>query len=251
MKDLDKEYKQSTCKSIAQVLTNKKLSKVVDRVCISLPDSIKYFDRKKVVYTGNPRSEEVISVKASKKSEYGLDDNKKLVIIVMGSLGSTTMTKKIKDLLPKFAQKEYQVIIVTGKQYYDSYNEVKLPKNVIKVPFLENFINVLKSADMIISRAGASTIAEVTAIGLPAILVPSPYVTNNHQYKNAKALEEVGACKLITEDEFAADKVLNAIDEIFKEKNYLNMKKSSKQLGVVDSASRIYNEIKEIVKEDI
>ena len=232
-------------------ITNKKLSKIVDKVCISLPDSIKYFDQEKTVYTGNPRSEEIIRVKPSKKSEYGLDDKKKLVIIVMGSLGSTTMTKKIKQLLPAFNEKEYQVMIVTGKKYYDCYSDIKLPKNVIKVPFLENFINILKSADLIISRAGASTIAEVTAIGLPAILVPSPYVTNNHQYKNAKALEKVGACKVITEDEFNTDKILNGIDDIFIEKNYFNMKNSSKKLGVVDSASRVYNEIKKLVKEDI
>ena len=104
----------------------------------------------------------------------------------MGSLGSTTMTEKLKKLIPMFSNKAYQVLVITGKSYFDDYKNIELADNVKVVPFMEELINLLKDSDLIVSRAGASTIAEITAIGLPAILVPSPYVTNNHQYKNAR-----------------------------------------------------------------
>lgn len=229
-------------------LSNKFLGKFVDRVCVSLPNSVKYFNKKKVVYTGNPRSEEIIQVKKISKSSLGFDSNKKLVIVVMGSLGSTTMTKKIKSLIPGFENKNYQVVIVTGKEYFDKYASISLPANVKLVPFLDKLINLLKDTDLIVSRAGASTIAEVTAIGLPAILVPSPYVTHNHQYMNAKELEDAGACKIITEEEFSKTKVIAEIDKLFDNRDvYCKMQEDSKKLGISDSATRIYNEIRKII----
>ncbi len=232
-------------------LSNKIIAKNADKICISLPKTMEYFPKDKVVYTGNPRSEELIDIKKESKKSFGLDENKKLVIIVMGSLGSTTMTKKIKDLIPKFKDKNYQVLVITGKSYYDSYNEIDRPKNVTIVPFLENFISLLKSTDLIISRAGASTIAEITAIGLPSILVPSPYVTNNHQYKNAKELESIGAAKLITEDEFSSNVIIKEISNILDNPaNYKKMKEASMKLGIHDSSTRIYNEIEKLTKDE-
>lgn len=232
-------------------VSNKLISKYANRICISLPNTKKYFDSNKVVYTGNPRSEEIISVRKANKKDYGLSDDKKLVIIVMGSLGSTTMTKKIKTIIPAFNMKDYQVIIVTGKDYYETYKTLNFPKNVALVPYLDNFINLLKSTDLIISRAGASVISEITAIGLPSILVPSPYVTNNHQYVNAKELEDMGACKLITEDDFSKETLLPAIDDIINnEANYEKMRQCSKKLGVPNSATKFYEEIKKVIKEE-
>ncbi len=232
-------------------VSNKLISKYANRICISLPNTKKYFDSNKVVYTGNPRSEEIISVKPADKKDYGLSNEKKLVVIVMGSLGSTTMTKKIKAIIPAFNMKDYQVIIVTGKEYYESYKTLNCPKNVALVPYLDNFINLLKSTDLIISRAGASVIAEITAIGLPSVLVPSPYVTNNHQYINAKELEDMGACKLITEEAFSIKTLLPAIDNIINDNtNYDKMRQCSKKLGVPNSATKFYEEIKKVIKED-
>ena len=104
---------------------------------------------------------------------------------------------------------------------------------------------------MIVSRAGASTISEVTAIGIPSILVPSPYVTNNHQLKNAKELEKVGACKILEEKDFNKDNLIRLIDDIFLDNNlYKSMSNSSKSLGVTDSATRVYNEIKKVIEVD-
>lgn len=229
-------------------LSNKMLARFANCVCVSLPNSLKLFKNKNVVYTGNPRSEEIIDVKKVSKKTLGLDSTKKLVIIVMGSLGSLTMTRKLKELIPGFKNKNYQVVVVTGKGYIDDYKDVKTPDNVRIVPFLDNFINVLKDTDLIVSRAGASTIAEITAIGLPAILVPSPYVTHNHQYMNAKELEDLGACSIVSEDEFGKDRLISEIDKLLNDSEaYSKMASASKKLGVSDSATKIYNEIRKII----
>ena len=168
--------------------------------------------------------------------------------MVMGSLGSVTMTKKIQEMIGGFKGKDYQVVIVTGKGYYDDYKDIEVPDNVKLVPFLDNFINILKDTDLIISRAGASTIAEITAIGLPAILVPSPYVTHNHQYMNAKELEDAGACTIVTEEDFSKDTIIKEIDNLLDNSDkYDKMRESSKKLGVLDSATRIYEEIRKLI----
>jgi UDP-N-acetylglucosamine--N-acetylmuramyl-(pentapeptide) pyrophosphoryl-undecaprenol N-acetylglucosamine transferase len=230
-------------------LSNKLISKYADKICVSLPGTIDYFPKDKVVYTGNPRSEEICKIKKANKKDYNLLVNKKLVVIVMGSLGSTTMTEKIKNMINNFKNKDYQVLIVTGSNYYESYKNIELPSNVFITPFVEDFTSLEKSTDLIISRAGASTIAEITAIGLPSILVPSPYVTNNHQYKNAKELEDKGATKIITEEDFNSDIVISEIDNILNNPDLYNkMKEASLKLGVTTSATKIYDEINELIK---
>ncbi len=230
-------------------VSNKFIGKFANKICVSLPNSLNLFPKDKVVYTGNPRSEEIMKVEKKLKSSLGFKEKEKLVVIVMGSLGSTTMTTKLKELIPSFKNKNYQVLIITGNAYYDNYKDVNLPDNCKLMPFMSDLICLLKDSDLIVSRAGASTISEITAIGLPSILVPSPFVTNNHQYKNAKELADKGACVIVEEEEFSKDRILREIDAIFDDKElYQNMKKQSKELGVSDSASRIYEEAKKIVR---
>ena len=231
-------------------LSNKLVKNKVSKICVSLPGSIKYFPKDKTVYTGNPRSEEIIKVKKCSKTELGFKDTK-LVVFVMGSLGSTTMTLKLKELIPSFKNKNYSVLVITGKNYYDDYKDLDVSDNVKIVEYCDNLINILKDSDLIVSRAGASTIAEITAIGLPAILVPSPYVTHNHQYKNALELQEAGAIKLITEDEFDKNSIIPEIDKLFDDKSlYDEMHENSLKLGIKDSSSRIYKVIKEVIAHD-
>ena len=230
-------------------VSNKFISRFADKICVSLPNSVNLFPKDKVIYTGNPRSEEIIKVEKYNKTKLGFEKDKRLVVVVMGSLGSTTMTKKIKELIPAFNGKDYQVLIITGKKYYDDYKDIELADNVKIVPFMENLINLLKDSDLIVSRAGASTIAEITAIGLPAILVPSPYVTNNHQYKNAKELEDAGACIIVTEEDFSKDSIPKEIDKLFSDsKAYDKMVESRNTPGITDSATRIYEEAKKIIR---
>ncbi|MBP3841384.1 MAG: undecaprenyldiphospho-muramoylpentapeptide beta-N-acetylglucosaminyltransferase [Bacilli bacterium] len=229
-------------------MSNKFLSKYVNKVLLSLPGSSEYFKKDKTVYTGNPRSEEIISIKEADKKELGLKENKKLVVIVMGSLGSATINEKEKEMVNDFKEKNYEVLLITGEKYYNDYSKMSIPENVKVYPFLKNFINVLKKADLIVTRAGASTIAEITAIGLPSILVPSPYVTNNHQYKNVKELEEKGCSKILEEKDFCSKNLIPMIDKLLEdEKEYEKMKNSAKKLGVENSATKVYNEIKKVV----
>lgn len=231
-------------------ISNKYISKYVDRICVSLPDTITKFPGGKAVYTGNPRSEQILDTKPIKKSEFGLDETRKLVVIVMGSLGSTTMTEKLKELIPDFRKKSYQVVLITGKSYYEQYKGVKVPENVAIVPYMDNLIELLKKTDLLVSRAGASTIAEITAIGLPSILVPSPYVSENHQMKNAQELEKIKAARILEEKDFSKDTLIPIIDEILGDAGlYKSMKLSTKSLGVTDSATRVYQEIKKVIGE--
>lgn len=229
-------------------LSNKILKRYADIVGVSLKDSIKYFKNCKVIFTGNPRSEEAAFALPVDKKKYGLNESKKLVLFVMGSLGSLTITNIMKDIIPSFGDKNYEVLFVTGKNYLDSYKDINVPSNVKLVPNLNDILSVMKKTDLIITRAGASTIAEITAIGLPSIIIPSPYVTHNHQEKNAEVLENNNCAIVIKEKNLTKDLLLNKIDLLLSDKEkLLTMKKNSKKLGVIDSATKIVEIIEDLV----
>ena len=229
-------------------VSNKLLSHFVNRICVSFKESESYFPKKKTIYTGNPRSEEILSMEKGKREDFGFNRKSKFIILVMGSLGSLTMTKKMKELIPSFKDKDYQVLVVTGKNYYDDYKDVKTPTNVKIVPFYD--AKYMKDADLIITRSGASTIAEVTALLLPSIMIPSPYVTHNHQYKNAKALEDKKACKILEEKDFCKENLLSLIDDCFKKEVYNEMRKNLKEFSCPNSAEAIYKEIMRLVRNE-
>ena len=232
-------------------VSNKFLSRYVDKVLVSFKESIKDFPNDKTIYTGNPRSEQIKDIEKIDKTTLGFKKDKALIIIVMGSLGSLTMTKKLKETLPLFKNKDYQVLLITGKDYYDDYKDIKLSSNVKLVPFVDNLLGLMKDADLIVTRSGASTIAEITSIGLPAIMVPSPYVTNNHQYVNAKSLEDDGACIILKEEDFNKDSLVNLLDKTLNDKEKLKyMKESLLKRGVKNSSSRIYEEILKLVRDE-
>ena len=166
----------------------------------------------------------------------------------MGSLGSTTMNKKLKETLPLFKDKTYEVVFVTGKNYYEEYKNSSLSDNVKIVAYLDNMPAVLKNTDLIVSRAGASSIAEITALGIPSILIPSPYVTHNHQYKNAEVLEKAKASFIIEEDKYEGSILVNKIDEILNNKElYLELKTNTSNLGEKESASKIYDILRNMI----
>ena len=229
-------------------VSNKLLSHFVNKICVSFKESEAYFPKKKTIYTGNPRSEEILSMEKGKREDFGFNRKSKFIILVMGSLGSLTMTKKMKELIPSFKDKDYQVLVVTGKNYYDDYKDVKTPTNVKIVPFYD--AKYMKDADLIITRSGASTIAEVTALLLPSIMIPSPYVTHNHQYKNAKALEDKKACKILEEKDFCKENLLSLIDDCFKKEVYNEMRKNLKEFSCPNSAEAIYKEIMRLVRNE-
>ncbi len=232
-------------------VSNKFLSRYVDKVLISFKESITYFPKEKTIYTGNPRSEQIKDIKKISKTTLGFKKDKSLVIIVMGSLGSLTMTKKLKETLPLFNNKDYQVLLITGKDYYEEYKNITLSSNVKIVPFYNNLIGLMKDADLIVTRSGASTIAEITSIGLPAIMVPSPYVTNNHQYANAKSLEDEGACIILEEKDFDKTSLIKLLDKTISDKGKLNtMRKAMLKRKELNSATKMYEEVIKLVRDE-
>ena len=232
-------------------LSNKYLSKYADKIGVSFESTLSEFPKNKVVLTGNPCSEKAIATKSADLSEYGLTNDKKLVLIVMGSLGSKTINDKMIDYVYAFRNKSYQVIYVTGNDYYDKVKNRVFPDNVKVVPFIQNLPAVMKCADLMVSRAGASTISEITALGIPTIFIPSPYVTNNHQYKNAMDLVKKDAALILEENNLTKNNFIKTVDDILdNDDEYNKIKTNISKLGITDSSSRIYNILKEMILDD-
>jgi len=224
------------------------LSKYADRIGVSFKSTMKEFPEYKTVFTGNPCSENALKVSESKKSEFGLSESKPLVLFVMGSLGSSRVNDFLIKTMALFNGKDYEVLYVTGASEYDKLKDIKLPRNVKMVPYIENMPRIMKKTDILVSRAGASTLSEIIALELPSVLIPSPYVPDNHQYKNAMDLVSKNAAILVEEKNLKGDILVATIDKLLENKNELNeMKKNLKELSIPESATKIYNEISEII----
>lgn len=235
-------------------ITNKFLSRFADRVGISFPDAAQYFPENKTVLVGNPRAQEVVtSGKSEVLEQYGLLPDIPTVLIFGGSQGALKINQAVIQALPKFSQKEYQVLYASGDRYYNEIAEKfdieKINHNLSLQPYIKNMTDVMANVDLLIGRAGATSIAELTALGLPAILIPSPYVTNDHQTKNAQSLVNAGAVKMITDADLTGEKLVEAVDEIMgdPEKKAM-MVKASRQEGIPDAAERLWSLVNEIVK---
>ncbi|WP_209125817.1 undecaprenyldiphospho-muramoylpentapeptide beta-N-acetylglucosaminyltransferase [Alkalihalobacillus sp. BA299] len=224
-------------------LTNKFLSRYVDKIVLSFPESKNFFPEGKTVYLGNPRASEVISTSADRgRQSVGLKEGKKSVLIVGGSRGARPINDAFLEVLPEMKDFDYQFLYVTGQVHYEKVMDaVKAkgnPENVIIKPFIHNMPEVLASVDLIVARAGATTLAEITALGLPSILIPSPYVTNNHQEKNARALSVKGAAVVRLEKEMSGKVLLEDIDTIFKKAGkWEEMHKAALSLGMPNAAT--------------
>ena len=232
-------------------MSNKYLTKYVDKIGVSFESTLGEFPREKVILTGNPCGEKAILTKKAKKSDFGLDENKKLVLIVMGSLGSKTINEKMVEFVYGFRNKEYQILFVTGNDYYDKIKTRRFPDNVKVVPFIQDLPSIMKVTDLMVSRAGASTMSEIMALGIPTIFIPSPYVTNNHQYKNAMDLVNKKAAWMLEEKDLNKASFIKMVDDILEDENkYNKIKENVSRLGIKDSSSRIYDILKEMMLND-
>lgn len=222
------------------------LSKFVDNIFVSFKSSVSEFPKYKTIYTGNPCSEEALKKSPIDKRELGLNPNKKLVLFVMGSLGSEKVNNILYKTMNSFESKDYEILFVTGSSSYDDMKELKYPSNVKVVPYIDDLTRVMKKTDLMVSRAGASTLSEIMALEVPSILIPSPYVPNNHQYKNALDLTKNGAALIIEEKNLDSKVLVSTIDTILESDiKVKSMKEALKSMSVKDSATRIYNAIKE------
>ena len=227
---------------------NKFLSKYVDMIGVSMKSSLNAFPQEKTHFTGNPCSEEAVKIASATKKEFGLSETKKLVYIVMGSLGSSKITEKLKNSIRLFENKKYEVMFVTGKDSYEDIKSIDIPSNVKIFPYVESQSRIMKKADLVITRCGASTLAEIISLRLPSILIPSPYVPNNHQYINGMDFVERHAGIMIEEKDLTGEKLVETIDKvIFDDKKLNEMKDNLKTLGVDDSATKIYELLANLV----
>lgn len=225
---------------------NKYLSKYADAIFISFEETKKYFKNKNTIYTGNPCSERAKTISPIDKTTLGFTKDKKLILIVMGSMGSSVVNDKLKEFLQTYEEQDKEILFITGKKLYENFKNLKVPKSTKIMPYLENLSGLMKQADLIISRAGASTISEILALDLPSILIPSPYVANNHQYYNALDLDKKGVSKMLEQTELNSETLKSTIKEILDDKKtYLEYKDKLKSIAKIDSSTKIYNYIKQ------
>ncbi len=232
--------------------TNKFLSRGVDKVFVSFKESIKYFsDKSKCVYTGNPSGDNVNNLKVMSKTTLGLSKNKKLVLITSGSLGSSSLNQKLKDFLKCVKSDDFEVLMITGDANYEEFiSDSNYSSNVKVLPYLNNLASLFKNTDLIISRAGAGTISEIMAAKVPSILIPSPYVANNHQYYNAKEISDNKLALMEEEKELDGTLLYKKVKELLDKDNleYKLMQENLIKQNKESSSQLIYKEIKELVK---
>ena len=228
--------------------TNKFLSRFATKIGISFEDTKKYFEKNKTVFTGNPCNEAALESPKMDLKEIGL--TKDFVYIVMGSLGSDKMSNILISGLDKLAQKNYEVVLVTGTNYYDKVKNIKFPKNVKVLPYIDNQTRLMKQAKLVVSRCGATTLGEIATLNLPSIIIPSPYVADNHQYKNGLVLEEKDAAVMIEEKDLTSDILYEKIDSLMNDQNKLDeMKENLKGLTLANGATNIYNVLASMIGE--
>ena len=231
-------------------LTTKLLAERVDRVMVGFADSREaYRHPEKVEVTGTPvRGEFASYSKAQAKKELGLDPDEPLVVSVWGSLGAAHMNRIMGELITLLdARGEFRLIHSAGSMYFDGFME-KLEENAPDFArhgadgreYIYDMPRVMAAADLILCRAGASTLSELAYMGKPVILVPSPNVTNNHQEKNARVLEKAGGAKVFLEGEFDAQSLLDTVRELLGDEDKLaEMSEAMRSLAVPGATDRI------------
>ncbi|PIF32971.1 UDP-N-acetylglucosamine-N-acetylmuramylpentapeptide N-acetylglucosamine transferase [Flavobacterium sp. 9] len=184
-------------------ITNKLLSKKAKAICVAYENLERFFPKEKIVLTGNPVRQDLIDIE-SKRDEaiafYGLDPNKKTLLVLGGSLGARRINQLIEKELQNMLSQDVQIIWQCGKLYFEDYKKHN-QQNLRVVDFIERMDFVYAAADVIISRAGASSVSELCIVGKPVIFIPSPNVAEDHQTKNAQAIVDAKGAILLKESE--------------------------------------------------
>ena len=189
-------------------VTNKLLAKKAAKICVAYEGMERFFPKEKIIFTGNPVRKDLLNA-ANERAEgiafYGLDANKKTVLVTGGSLGAGSINKAMERWLEKIAGwKNVQVIWQCGSYYHKELEEQlkgRMPENVKFMPFLKRMDLAYACADLVVARAGAGTISELCLLGKAVVLVPSPNVAEDHQTKNAMALVNKQAAVMVKDSE--------------------------------------------------
>ncbi len=238
-------------------ITNKFLSRITRATFLSFNQSKEYFNSKaKLIFTGNPLRFKNIKQGTDKDyKKFNLDSSRKTILVLGGSKGAASINRAVLggiNLIKKVIKNGWQVLLISGQDDYDSVK--KTMKENHKIFSVESYLHDIEKAyslaDLIICRAGATTLAEIAAYGLPAILIPYPYATHNHQEVNARIFIREGAAILILEKDLSDKKLAQVLLDIVKDKNRLEMMaRKSKELGNENSAKKIVDYISDYIKK--
>lgn len=236
-------------------ITNKMLAKKVDRICVAYEGLEKFFPKDKIVLTGNPvRGFKANSVNREEAfAFFGLNKNIPTVLVTGGSLGARTLNESLEAGINKLAASGVQIIWQTGSYYYESVKawfEERDSSRIKIFPFIDRMDFAYAAADMVVSRAGAMSIAELALMHKPVILVPSPNVAEDHQTKNAMALVNNEAAIMVKDIE-ANEKLVDAIITLANDKNLQGMlAKRISKFAKPDASQKIVDELLKLINKN-
>jgi UDP-N-acetylglucosamine--N-acetylmuramyl-(pentapeptide) pyrophosphoryl-undecaprenol N-acetylglucosamine transferase len=231
-------------------ITNKLLSKKVDAICVAYENLERFFPKEKMILTGNPVRQDLIDVdskRAAAMEYFNLDATKKTLVILGGSLGARRVNQLIEKELGNIQSQNVQIIWQCGQLYFEEYK--KYNSNTVQVvPFIERMDFVYASADIIISRAGASSVSELSIVGKPVIFIPSPNVAEDHQTKNAKAVVDKKGALLLKESELETQFSV-VFEALIKDEGKQNqLIENIKQLAMPLATKQIADEIVKLIR---
>ncbi len=239
-------------------ITNKLLSKKANKICVAYENLERFFPNDKMILTGNPVRQDLIDID-SKRAEaiqyFNLDPSKKTLLILGGSLGARRVNQLIEKELDFFASQNVQIIWQCGKFYLDEYkkydlnNNQQTATNIQVLAFIDRMDLVYAAADFVISRAGASSVSELSIVGKPVIFIPSPNVAEDHQTKNAKSIVDKNGALMIKESEL--DENFNSVfsDLVANENLQKQLSENIKKLAKVNATKDIVDEIVKLIKK--
>lgn len=234
-------------------VTNKLLAKQAESICVAYAGMERFFPADKIVMTGNPIRKDLLDENLSAtiaRRQFGLDANKKTLLVIGGSLGALTINESLEKGIKRLIERGYQVIWQTGKTFISRAQEAsKGLKGVVVTPFISDMPAAYAAATLVASRAGAGTISELELLAKPSILVPSPNVAEDHQTKNAMALVEKGAA-IMVRDADARESLVTTMIESANNDTLLNeMSEKIAAMAITRSDERIVDEIVRILKK--
>ncbi|WCO01162.1 undecaprenyldiphospho-muramoylpentapeptide beta-N-acetylglucosaminyltransferase [Psychroserpens ponticola] len=233
-------------------ITNKLLGKKVNTICVAYEGLEKFFPKEKIIVTGNPIRKDLLNVgdkHIQGKDAFTLIHSKHTLLILGGSLGARRINELIESKLEYFMSLNVQLIWQCGKLYYQQYKKYNKLDHVQVHAFLNNMDMAYAAADIIISRAGASSVSELCVVGKPVIFIPSPNVAEDHQTKNAKSIADKGAAILIKESDLD-DQFENGFSEVLKSaEKREDLSQNIKGLALVNATKDIANEVEKLLKQ--
>lgn len=231
-------------------VTNKLLAAKAEKICVAYPGMERFFDKNKIIMTGNPLRQGLLDCKMSKEEaikSFGLNPNKKTILIVGGSLGARTLNNCVMHAMDDIKQSGVQFIWQTGKFYIEEarkcYSNAGSPEMLHTTDFISDMNAAYTAADLVVSRAGAGSISEFCLLGKPVILVPSPNVAEDHQTKNAMALVDKDAAIYIKDSEAEEKLIKTAIELAGDEAKLEALSTNIKKLAFHNSADIIAQEV--------